>query len=800
MQTNKNKKLFVAELRLAGFITLLVCIVAFTGIVTYRNINKIITDVEKGTSTISNATTLKQIAGDLNIMESNVRSFFYTGDSLYLVYNDSLKIQIVTKLSLIKANKSNNKLSSVYTDSVSGIIDSKFLIFNEWISLAHNIEVTNKLTTIPDKLEDSNTFIDIEKVKNKKKKEKLLEEANKVDINDVKNEIEKARKDQLLFLKLLDKKTLQLNEHSTVLSLQLRHIIIAIENNERILLAKNNTEAANKAKFTNFIIALFSISSIVLLLIISIVFIRYVRTTNAYNKALKNARLEAESLALAKQNFLANMTHELRTPINSIIGFSDLLQKTELNIEQQEQISIVKKSSIHLLKVVNEVLDYSKLQAGKFSFEKIIFEPEVTINEVIDILSVEAEKKKINFIFYAEKNIPHFLKGDPFRLQQILLNIIGNAIKFTGSGSVTVNVRAESMDDNTSFLNIEVKDTGIGIPVEQQSKVFDEFEQADTRVDSKYRGTGLGLSISKKLVELQNGSINMYSKVGEGTLVNIIIPYQLATSSDGDSLNEISPDLKFLKNKKILVVDDEVYNRMLLQKIFINWGVKFVEAENGKQAVDFINTQPCDLVLMDIRMPLMSGFEATQIIRNSTNSKIKNIPIIALTASNDPEKEKKCLDSGMNAFVSKPFTEKKLLDTLKKFLDNNQYEMVTADEVELAEEVSSGETVNINELIKSSNGDMIFVKDMIKLFINGTADGLGQMKKSYYDSKYTEIKEQAHKIASPCRHIGAYTLLQHLKDIEIHATGEINTAVLLEHIQLADTESQKVFAELEKHL
>ncbi len=800
MQTNKNKKLFAAEWRLGVFIILLVCIVAITGVFTYQNINKIITDVEKGADVKSNATTLKQINNDLLILESKVRSFFFTRDTSYITRYDSSKNEIYNQVVILKANKNNNILPVHIKDSVNNIVNKKFVLFDEWISLAHNLEVVKKLSLIPQKLEDPTYFEDVSKIKNKRKREKLLEESNKVSLDEVKEEIEKAKRDQTVFLKDLDESTLILNQQNNQLTASLINIINVIEKEEKVQLAQSNTKAIQKARFTNFVIAVFCISSIVLLFFISFVFYKYVKAANAYNIALKNARIEAEALALAKQNFLANMTHELRTPINSIIGFSELLERSALNTEQHEQLGIVKKSSIHLLKVVNEVLDYSKLQAGKFSFEKIIFEPEVTIEEVVEILKPQADKKNIKFRFLSDKNIPENLIGDPFRLQQILLNIVGNAIKFTGSGSVIVSVRSNMIDDKACILNIEVKDTGIGIPDEYASKVFDEFEQADNKIDSKYRGTGLGLSISKKLIELQNGSINMYSKVGEGTMVNIIIPYQLATELDksGKAEEPLSP--RFLKGKKIMVVDDEIYNRMLLKKIFSQWGLHFYEAENGKHALELLETGHWDLLLMDIRMPEMSGMEATRLIRSSSNNKIKDIPVIALTASNDKEKEEKCLQAGMNSFISKPFSEQKLLKVLKHFLDKGEYDLVKLDDLDPEEEMNHNTSVNIDELVKSSNGDKVFVKEMINIFINSTSDGIEKMKKAYYDSKYEIIKEQAHKISSPCRHVGAYSLLSHLKNIENSVMGNAHPNEILNEIQLADSESQKVFDSLRLYI
>ena len=779
------KRRFSTEAGMLIFICLLVVIVSFSGIITYQKLISLTADLEKDNDPNNKIAQLKQISADLYATESNVRAYYFTRDSLYIKDYDASKTNIENRLSMFDTYVQNNQMSKPRADSIKSLVHARYEVMDAWLLMDRDEKVTKELAHLPQKLNQKKEENHIEDTADKRRKN------NKKDAFDyqlLKTEVWKVQQKQTNQLRELNQKELLLNMQNNAINIALRNLISQMEKEDKSIQEKSKTEAIKKANTTNFIIAAFCASSVFLLVLIGVILFRYIIKTRDYNLALKTARLEAENLAQAKQNFLANMTHEIRTPINAIIGFTEQLDKSITQEPHKEQIQIIKKSSIHLLKIVNDVLDYSKLQAGKFSFEKIIFNPADTIQEVIDILLPEAENKRIKIYFEKTGNIPESLLGDPFRLQQILLNIIGNAIKFTGSGSIYVAIGADRTDAREVFLKMEIKDTGVGIPAHKVDKVFDDFEQADTNIDRRFKGTGLGLSITKKLVENQQGSIHIISKEGEGTVVHITIPYEVVNETRQPQKTEKLADASFLANHKILVVDDEPFNRKLLKTILNQWGATVEEAHDGENALHLVKKRFYDLVLMDIRMPGMTGIEITQRIRVDADPVKRKMVIIALTASNDQEKEKKCLEAGMNAFLSKPFTEQELFSLIRKVLPPTP----SAAKNDIKE--------HIDELYRLGNGDSHFVQEMVALFIKGAEESLRNIQQAYQAQNWQAIQDATHKVAPSCRHIGAIKMLELVKDIEKIAGNGSDKGNIGLLISQLETESAATIVEVKKYL
>ncbi len=779
------KKRFSLEVGMLIFISTLVLIVSISGIITYQNITSLTFDLKKGTTPDNKVILLKQITADLYETESSVRTFYFTRDSAYLTNYTPSKNLVENRMTVLESYLQNDPLNRSRLDSIRYFVQEKYLVMDEWLVLEKNEKVTKELSKLPEKIdsEAKKTINDdtSEKIRKKDKK-------NYLDVQLLENEVKKIQQQQTSQLRALNQQELMLNIKNKAINDALRNIVARMEKEEKSSLAELNENAIQKANITNFIIAAFCTSAVFLLVIFGTTLFRYIVKTREYNRALKNAHLEAENLAEAKQNFLANMTHEIRTPINSILGFTEQLDKSSLSNQQREYLQIVKKSSIHLLKIVNDVLDYSKLQAGKFSFEKIIFNPAETIQEVIDILLPEAEAKSIKVHFQKNEGIPDFLRGDPFRLQQILLNLMGNAIKFTGSGSIFVVVNTEKMEGNELLLKVEVRDTGIGIPAHKVDKVFGDFEQADSNISRKFRGTGLGLSITKKLVENQQGSIHIISKEGAGTVVNFVIPYEVVNNHQETVVSDKRIDSTFLAGKKILIVDDEPFNRKLLRTILLQWGATVEEAHDGENALFLVNNKQYDLVLMDVRMPGMTGIEITRRIRSHEKPEIRNLIIIALTASNDKEKEMKCLEAGMNAFLPKPFTEQQFFEVVNKTFSG------------LPSPQQNDISISMNELSKLANGDKNFVKEMARLFIKGAEESVETIKKAYEVDDWGTIRSVTHKVAPSCRHLGATKMLELVKLIEKQAENDVSKADLNVLIHELEVESSAAIDEVKKYL
>jgi signal transduction histidine kinase len=382
-------------------------------------------------------------------------------------------------------------------------------------------------------------------------------------------------------------------------------------------------------------------------------------------------KLKAEQSEKFKQQFLANMSHEIRTPMNSVIGLTNLLIKTQLEDQQKKYLNVIKKSSENLLVIINDILDLSKIEAGKMDFEKIAFNLEDAVETAYHTLLFKAEDKNLDFFISISPSVPKVLVGDPTRLNQILINIAGNAIKFTENGSVTINIKEDNREGDISLIRFSVVDTGIGIAKENIGKIFDSFSQASSDTTRKFGGTGLGLTISRQLVELQGGTIEVSSEPGIGTTFTFTIPYQLGLEENigirKDAGSDINPER--LKGIRILLVEDNPFNQMVATDTLNDLikDLKIDVADNGKIGVEMAGKNDYDLVLMDIQMPEMDGFSATRAIRSFDRPK-NELKIMAMTANVTAEEIAKCFECGMNEYISKPFVTQDLLNKIGKLV------------------------------------------------------------------------------------------------------------------------------------
>jgi signal transduction histidine kinase/CheY-like chemotaxis protein len=394
----------------------------------------------------------------------------------------------------------------------------------------------------------------------------------------------------------------------------------------------------------------------------------YIGELKATEENLKKEKLRAEASEKAKQLFLANMSHEIRTPMNGILGFARLLEESLKEKEQQEYIRVIIKSGDDLLVILNDILDFSRMEAGKITFENTPFNLKDIIHSTVMMMEAKAKQKNIELNWHIDKKIPAIIMGDSVRLNQILLNLVSNAIKFTEKGKIGIS--AICLQDNKDNVVVEfsVKDTGIGIPVEKQGKIFESFEQAAADTARKFGGTGLGLSIVKQLVELQHGEIFVYSKPGHGSDFHFRLSF---TKVMGKKL-AIHPERMELNTSgsediRVLVVEDNPINQLLILKVLQKQNFETDVAENGEIALNKYKENNYDIILMDLQMPQMDGYEATINIRN-LNSPKRGIPIIAMTAHTIKGEIERCLEIGMNDFISKPFNKDELYEKIHKLV------------------------------------------------------------------------------------------------------------------------------------
>jgi PAS domain S-box-containing protein len=380
------------------------------------------------------------------------------------------------------------------------------------------------------------------------------------------------------------------------------------------------------------------------------------------------ARQKAEEAAQSKQLFMSTMSHEIRTPLNEVIGITNLLLQGNPREDQMDYIKTLKFSGNHLLTLVNDVLDYNKMESGKIIFEQTQFDLSEFLEEIMRSYSFRSKAKNLKFDIRKESELPKSVIGDPIRLNQILSNLLSNALKFTTNGSIIVSVKELNRKENKCNMEFTVSDTGIGISKDKHSLIFDSFTQASPDTTRHFGGTGLGLSICKKLIEMQGGTISLESEPGVGSVFRFIIPLGVLDKGGQKQTAEIPENFAGLEGKRILIAEDNKINFFVANKFLVSWGISVTHAGDGLLALEILEKEDFDLVLMDLHMPVMDGIEATKIIRKSDNPRIKNIPIVALTAAIMSESHDKIEDLNINDYVLKPFKPHDLFERIRKHI------------------------------------------------------------------------------------------------------------------------------------
>jgi PAS domain S-box-containing protein len=484
-----------------------------------------------------------------------------------------------------------------------------------------------------------------------------------------------------------------------------------------------------------------------------------VRHQNEYE--LMEAKETAENASKAKETFLANVSHEIRTPMNGIIGLTRLLEKTPMNDTQKRYISAVKQSGEYLLVIINDLLDYSKIVAGHMEFEHIPFNLDNILNNINHTYSLKAIEKGIELIINCGEDVPRWLTGDPVRLNQIIVNLIGNSIKFTEKGHVELRIQLLKQLNNKATVQFTVKDTGIGIAKEKLSTVFESFKQAETATSRKYGGTGLGLSIVKKLVEAYGSEIHLDSDIGKGCEFYFNIDFDIATKVESEA--EETDNVISLAGSKILLAEDNMVNQLLAFDLISSWGAQLIMVDNGEKAINKLKEESFDLVLMDVQMPVLGGIEATEIIRNYSDKAIKEIPIIAMTADAIKQNIQKCFDAGMNDHITKPFVASELnkiiwknfADATKKRLSSSTHSE-TSSQAEISQQVNtqlepvstsiSFQYISLHNLLEFSRGKNDFVVKMLKLLLDQTPPAVEGIQAGIDAKNWSEVRALAHKM------------------------------------------------------
>ncbi len=494
----------------------------------------------------------------------------------------------------------------------------------------------------------------------------------------------------------------------------------------------------------------------------------------------ESARRIAEDAVKAKQQFLSNMSHEIRTPMNAIIGFTKVVLKTDLTAKQKEYLNAIKTSGDALIVLINDILDLAKVDAGKMVFEQTPFKMALSISAMLHLFEPKIQEKNLQLIKEYDERIPKVLLGDPVRLHQIILNLVSNAVKFTKQGKITVSVCLLEEDDEKVKIEFVVTDTGIGIGEDKMPSIFENFQQATSETSRIFGGTGLGLAIVKQLVEAQGGKIHVNSTIEKGSDFRFHLAFNKTNAeAEAEAIEEQADNV--IKNVKVLVVEDIALNQLLMRTLLDDFGFECDIAPNGKIAIEKLQTKTYDIILMDLQMPEMNGFEATEHIRKKMNLKI---PIIALTADVTTADLAKCKAVGMDDYISKPVDERLLQSKIILYLTR-----VTVGKQQDLQGKGTAKYTDLTYLTKRTKSDHDLMIEMISLYLGQTTPLRKEMMDSFDAKDWKTLQSVAHKMIPSFSIVGidakyadmARQLQEHTK------TGERQTDIqelvlALEHV------------------
>lgn len=483
--------------------------------------------------------------------------------------------------------------------------------------------------------------------------------------------------------------------------------------------------------------------------LIRVVVIRDITQLKKDEEEILGAKKVAEDAQHAEEQFLAKMSHEIRTPMNGIIGLTDILLKEPTSHEQEEYLRLIKQSADNLLVIINDILDLSKIRSGKIQFEIIDISLREMMRAIFMATNIKAVEKNLDYNFSVDVRIPEIIRGDRIRLNQILLNLISNAIKFTEKGRVHFSAEFIKKEIGKVYIQFKVEDSGIGIPEKEQTKIFESYRQASADTTRKFGGTGLGLPIVKQLVELQGGEIHINSKSGEGSTFYFTLPFEVSEIADEKITETVSPkkknqpEIETEKNGiNILLVDDNFINRLLVIHLLDDKGYTVIEAENGYGAIEKLKEEDIDLVLMDISMPDLDGLEATRIIRKMDEAYLHKVPIIAMTAHAFQQQIQEALDSGMNDYLSKPFKPEELFQKINNQLNPVVNDILEKDKVEVVDE----KFYDLSFLTQYYDNEQEFINSILALYVKETPSSIHQIEDAVNKKDWTAFKSLSHKI------------------------------------------------------
>jgi len=554
----------------------------------------------------------------------------------------------------------------------------------------------------------------------------------------------------------LFRKEQSLQDENRIISDQLRIVLSSLE--KEVLQKSYLKINKSKATINNTIETIAWIGAITfcLLILFAGIIIRDLTISQNYRKQLEELNDDKEILLRSKTMLMATVTHDIQTPLGSVIGFSDLLKNTETTPKQKQYLDNIKHSAQYIIKLVNDLLDFSKLENNKINIEKVPFNFKELIESTCKPLEHNATNKNIELRFDVDEALDQNFISDPYRLKQILTNLISNAIKFTQRGSVEVSAKLENRK-----ITVAVIDTGIGIAKDEQEAVFKEFTQAHAGIEKKFGGTGLGLTIAKRLLEMLDGTIELESVENQGSIFTIEIP-AIASEIKKYGSNKLQPSgaFDFLKNRKILIVDDDAMQLSLMKEIFSNYPAEITTIADASNVKAILESEKFDLVLSDIQMPQIDGFELVRIIRNNNDPEIASIPVVALSGKRDLNPED-FTSKGFTAFHPKPLQLEELLLLIKAIFKNEK--IVNA---EIRKSESNGKLFDLRTLNQFTQNDPHALKMIVENFIESTHENCSALKWAAAEKDLEKLSETAHKMIPMFRQMEVHSIVALLEPLE----------------------------------
>ncbi|GHC56373.1 ATP-binding protein [Ulvibacter litoralis] len=517
-------------------------------------------------------------------------------------------------------------------------------------------------------------------------------------------------------------------------------------------------------------------------------------------KTIREAKINAERTANAKSTFLSNMSHEIRTPLNVILGLSEIIKKADFNDEEvlRKNIEGIDFSAKNLLSIVNDILDFSKIEAGKLTIQAIDFNVRKVVRSLADGFKIKAQEKGIDLEANLDAQIPNVVIGDQYRLNQILSNLIGNAVKFTQKGKITISVAITANTEEEIVLNFKVEDTGVGIDSANLEKIFDSFYQVENEENSKMTGTGLGLAITKELIHLQNGSFKATSVLNEGSVFGFTLPFKKSKLEKiTDSVSNYVRKDKKLEGLKLLVAEDSKMNQFYIKQLLGNMKVVVEIAENGKEAIDKFEdpTSDYDLILMDMHMPIMNGIDAIKSIRKSNKDAIKKVPIVACSADVFPEARKEAIKAGIDFYLTKPLNEDAIKEVLYWLVSDEEQEPNINNTVPVATN-EKGDSVDINQLMTTFDNDEEFIISLLEVFIKITPEDYKSLRNCIDREFYSRASSLAHKMKASFMNLGMTLHGHHLQQIETNIIKREGLAEAKKHFNTFNSLYTKALLEV----